>query len=331
MTEVVTFDRHPATVVSPDSAPLQLTDLEQKLELLASCSVDRTVVIRFDEARAAEPAEDFVTEVLVGALGARLVVVGSDFHFGHDRHGNVELLEKMGEKLGFEVIGVSLEGDPSGVPVSSTRIRGLIAAGGCRRRLRLSAVTTSFGARSCHGDARGGSELGFPTANVDVPAGMALPRSGIYACWYLSDDGTRHRAAVSLGHRPTFHPEGSPPVLEAYLLDFEGDLYGEPARVRFVERLRDELKFDSIDDLIAQMERDVEADQGGPRERWALGADQGPACYYCRSSRGTFPTGPGRERLACSPDPNPPASSLEPFHAYARQASDNRRTPTTRD
>jgi riboflavin kinase/FMN adenylyltransferase len=258
VTEVVTFDRHPATVVRPDSAPLQLTDLDQKLELLARCAVDRTVVIRFDEERAAEPAEDFVTDVLVGALGAKLVVVGSDFHFGHNRHGNVELLQKMGEKLGFEVVGVSLEGDQHGVPVSSTRIRELLATGRVAEAGELLGRYHELRGTVERGDARGGSELGFPTANVAVPDGMALPSEGIYAGWYVHEDGSRHQVAISLGHRPTFHPEGGPPLLEAYLLDFAGDLYGERAKVRFVERLRDELRFDSVDDLIAQMERDVD-------------------------------------------------------------------------
>lgn len=257
ITEVVTFDRHPATVVRPDSAPLQLTDLEQKLELLAGCAVDRTVVIRFDEDRAAEPAEDFVTDVLVSALGAKLVVVGSDFHFGHNRQGNVELLQKMGETLGFEVVGVSLEADSEGVPVSSTRIRQLLAAGRVAEAAELLGRHHELRGTVERGDARGGSELGFPTANVAVPARMALPSEGIYAGWYVREDGSRHQAAISLGHRPTFHPEGGPPLLEAYLLDFEGDLYGESAKVRFVERLREELRFDSVDDLIAQMERDV--------------------------------------------------------------------------
>jgi riboflavin kinase/FMN adenylyltransferase len=258
VTEVVTFDRHPATVVRPESAPLQLTDLEQKLELLAECSVDRTVVIRFDEARATEPAEDFVSEVLVGALGAKLVVVGSDFHFGHKRQGNVELLEKMGEKLGFEVVGVSLEGDQHGAPVSSTRIRELLALGRVAEAAKVLGRYHELRGTVERGDARGGPELGFPTANVALPVGMALPKAGIYAGWYVRDDGSRHRAAVSLGYRPTFHREDGDPLLEAYLLDFEGDLYGERAKVRFVERLRDELRFDSVDDLIAQMERDVE-------------------------------------------------------------------------
>lgn len=260
-TEVVTFDRHPATVVRPESAPLQLTDLEQKLELLAACDVDRTVVIPFDEKRAQETAEDFVNEVLVKALGAKLVVVGADFHFGHERRGNVSLLEEMGASLGFEVVGVALKSDDRGNIVSSTRIRQLIAEG------RVTEAEAALGryhelrGEVVRGDARGGAELGFPTANVSVPSGMAMPAVGIYACWYVRPDGTRHEAAVSLGYRPTFKASAvgsEPPLLEAHLLDFEGDLYGEQARVAFVKRLRDELRFDSVDDLIAQMERDVE-------------------------------------------------------------------------
>jgi riboflavin kinase/FMN adenylyltransferase len=215
-------------------------------------------VVPFDEKRAAETAEDFVTDVLVGALGAKLVVVGSDFHFGHRRIGNVELLEKMGASLGFEVVGVEIQADADGVPVSSTRIRELIASGrvvdasamlGRHHELRGTVET---------GDRRGGPELGFPTANVAVRPGMALPSVGIYACWYTRPDGTTYQAAASLGHRPTFHTEPGPPLLEAHLLDFDGDLYGEQARVAFVSRLRDELRFDSVDDLITQMERDVE-------------------------------------------------------------------------
>jgi riboflavin kinase / FMN adenylyltransferase len=257
LTEVVTFDRHPASVVRPQSAPLQLTDLEQKLELLAACDVDRTVVVRFDEERAAESAEDFVTGVLVAALGARLVVVGSDFHFGHDRLGNVALLEQMGAKFGFEVVGISLEADPSGMPVSSTRIRELIAAGRVREAAQALGRFHELRGTVQSGDGRGGPELGFPTANVAVPAGMAMPDDGIYACWYTRPDGARHMAAVSIGHRPTFYPEGGPRLLEAYLLDFDAELLGEQARVAFCDRLREDMRFDSVEDLVAQMHRDV--------------------------------------------------------------------------
>jgi riboflavin kinase / FMN adenylyltransferase len=259
VTEVVTFDRHPATVVRPESAPLQLTDLEQKLELLASCGVDRTVVVPFDEKRASEPAEDFVNEVLVGSLGANLVVVGSDFHFGHMRSGNVGLLESMGKELGFDVIGVGLEPGSDGIPVSSTRIRELVANGRVDRAAELLGRCHELRGPVERGDQRGGPELGFPTANVAAPPGMAVPAEGIYACWYLRPDGVAHPAAVSFGRRPTFVPNGAPPLIEAHLLDFDGDLYGEKARICFVQRLRDELKFDSIEALVEQMSRDVDA------------------------------------------------------------------------
>jgi riboflavin kinase / FMN adenylyltransferase len=258
-TAVVTFDRHPATVVRPKSAPQLLTDLEQKLELLSSTGVDRTVVVCFDEARANETAEDFVTEVLVEALAARLVVVGEDFHFGHGRKGNVALLTEMGARYGFEVIGLGLEEDAAGAAVSSTRIRHLLAVGDVTAAARLLGRHHQVRGTVVHGDGRGGPELGFPTANLDVPVDVALPGDGIYACWYERADGSVHAAAASVGQRPTFHPRDGVPLLEAFLLDFDGDLYGEQARVSFVERLRDDERFDSVDDLIAQMHSDVAA------------------------------------------------------------------------
>jgi riboflavin kinase/FMN adenylyltransferase len=268
-TVVVTFDRHPAAVVRPESAPLLLTDLEQKLELLATTGVDRTVVVPFDVDRANETAEDFVLEVLVGALGARLVVVGEDFHFGHGRKGNVALLAEMGARHGFEVVGLGLEGDASGEAVSSTRIRSLLAAGDVAGAAPLLGRHHQVRGIVVHGDGRGGPELGYPTANLDVPADVALPGEGIYACWYERSDGSVHASAASVGHRPTFHaPEGRP-LLEAFLLDFDGDLYGEEARVSFVDRLRADRAFPTVEELIAQMGRDVTAAR-------ALLAEPGP-------------------------------------------------------
>lgn len=260
-TAVVTFDRHPASVVRPESAPLLLTDLDQKLELLADCGVDYTLVVRFDEERAVEPAEDFVDQVLVGCLNARLVAVGRDFHFGHGRRGNVELLGRMGADLGFEVIGhelVGLEGTGvSGQPVSSTRIRQALAAGDLDLANEMLGRPHEVRGVVDHGDKRA-RELGFRTANLDVPPTTCLPADGIYAGWYLTPDGVRHPTAISLGRRPTFYERADTSLLEAHLIDFDGDLYGQPARVQFVERLRDELKFDSVDALVAQMGRDVD-------------------------------------------------------------------------
>ena len=281
-TVVVTFDRHPASVVRPDSAPLLLCDLDQKLELLASTGVDETVVVTFDEARAQETAEDFTLEVLVGALGVRLVVVGEDFHFGHGRKGNVALLSELGEVHGFDVVGLRLESVPAGEVVSSTRIRRALAAGEVREAARLLGHHYQVRGVVVHGEGRGSTQLGFPTANIDVPTEIARPDEGIYACFYERAAGSMHPAAVSLGHRPTFWQENrqtlrqtnwqepehiesttetaapfGAPVLEAFLLDFEGDLYGEAARVSFVERLREERRFERVSDLVAAMVDDV--------------------------------------------------------------------------
>jgi len=258
-TVVVTFDRHPASVVRPESAPLLLTDLDQKLELLASTGVDRTIVVPFDEVRANESAEDFVTEVLVDALGARLVVVGEDFHFGHGRKGNVSLLSDMGARHGFDVVGLGLEADTAGQAVSSTRIRRLLDAGDVSGASRLLGRHHQVRGTVVHGDGRGGPELGYPTANLDVPATVVLPGEGIYACWYERVDGSVHGAAASRGRRPTFGANDDAALLEAFLIDFEGDLYGEQARLSFVDRLRDERHFPGVDELIAQMALDVEA------------------------------------------------------------------------
>jgi riboflavin kinase/FMN adenylyltransferase len=261
-TVLVTFDRHPAQVVRPESAPELLTDLDQKLELLErSGDVDVAVVLRFDAERAAEEAENFVRTVLVESLRAQLVVVGEDFHFGRRRGGNVALLRSMGAELGFEVQGLGLV--PAGTagtrPVSSTAIRELVGRGDVEEAAGLLGRPHEVRGVVGGGDRRGGAELGFPTANVDVPPGILLPADGIYAGWYQRPDATVHRAAISRGRRPTFHPTAVESILEAYLLDFDGDLYGEPARVRFVARLRDEQRFDSADQLVDQMTRDVEA------------------------------------------------------------------------
>jgi riboflavin kinase/FMN adenylyltransferase len=253
---VVTFDRHPASVVRPESAPRLLTDLEQKLELLASCGVDRTLVVPFDRRRAEESAEDFVTEVLVGMLGARLVVVGEDFHFGHGRRGNVALLEQVGAGAGFEVDGIGLA-DLEGEVVSSTRIRNLVAAGDVEGAAQLLGRLHQVRGTVVRGDGRGGPELGFPTANVAVPHDIALPGDGVYAGWYERPTGPLLRAAISVGRRPTFYEGAEHSLVEAYLLDTDPDLYGERARVSFAAHLRAQERFDSVGDLVEQMKRDV--------------------------------------------------------------------------
>ena len=257
---VVTFDRHPASVVRPDSAPRLLTDLDQKIELLEQTGVDYVLVVRFDEDRAEESAEDFVREVLVGCLSTRAVVVGHDFHFGYKRRGNVPLLQEMGAELGFDVTGVTLVIDgPGGQPISSTRIRALLSEGRVREAAALLGRLHQVRGTVVHGDERG-RLLGYPTANLSVPAAIVLPADGVYAGWYVRPDGSRLPAALSLGRRPTFYrdEDEETSLLEAHVLDFSGDLYGERARVEFADRIRGQVRFEDVDALVDQMRRDVE-------------------------------------------------------------------------
>ncbi len=256
---VVTFDRHPASVVRPESAPKLLTDLEQKLELLAATGVDATVLVRFDAEQAAESPEAFAERVLARCLGARRIVVGEDFHFGRNRAGNVGLLRQIGERFDYEVEPLRLIERTDGVdePISSTAIRRAMAGG--QVELAASMLGRSFQARGVvvRGDQRG-RQIGFPTANVEVPGAICLPADGVYAGWYVRPDGARHACAINLGRRPTFYEHADHSLLEAHLLDFSGDLYGEHARVEFTDFLRSERKFDGIEALVAQLKQDIE-------------------------------------------------------------------------
>ena len=258
---LVTFDRHPAEVVRPESAPRLLTTLEQRLELLdATGDLDLCWVLTFDEARSKEAAEDFVREVLVDGIGARLVVVGADFHFGHRRGGNVPLLERMGAELGFEVLGlglVAVEGDPTAVPYSSTRIRQLLAEGDVAEAARLLGRPHEVRGVVERGDQRGAEHLGMPTANLTVPERICLPADGVYAGTFVAEDELERPAAISVGTRPTFYEDGNV-LVEAYVLDFDGDLYGQRVKVRFREWVRGQERFDSIEALVEQMNADVE-------------------------------------------------------------------------
>ena len=259
-TVVVTFDRHPASVVRPESAPLLLTDLDQKLELLAECGVDATFVVRFDEQRALQTAAEFVAEDLVGLLNAKLVTVGSDFHFGTKRAGNVALLVEMGVQLGFETLAhelVDLNGQPSTESVSSTRIRAALRGGDLESANAMLGRPHQVRGIVGHGDGRA-RDLGFRTANLAIPETICLPADGIYAGWCRTPDGVNRACAISLGRRPTFYEFADTSLLEAHLIDFDADLYGEELAVQFVAHPRDELKFDSIDALIVQMGKDVD-------------------------------------------------------------------------
>jgi riboflavin kinase / FMN adenylyltransferase len=253
---VVTFDPHPASIVAPERAPLLLTSVERRLELLAELGIDRCVVVGFDESVATEPPASFVERVLVGELHAAVVVVGEDFRFGHDRAGDVALLRAVAGSGGFDVEPVALDG-VGGEPISSSRIRALLAVGDVAGAEELLGRPHELEGTVVRGDGRGRA-LGYPTANLAIDADLVIPAIGIYAGTWTRPTGASAIAAISVGRRPTFYEDGEL-LVEAYLCDVDADLYGERSRLEFVERLRGEQKFDSVDDLVAQITRDVDA------------------------------------------------------------------------
>jgi riboflavin kinase/FMN adenylyltransferase len=244
---VLTFEPHPVSVVAPQHAPKLLTPLDVKAELLASIGVAELIVIPFDRAFAQRTAEEFVDGVLLEKLGATRVAVGENFRFGHKARGDTRLLAADGR---FQtVVQPLLEVD--GEIVSSSHIRGLVAAGEVDQATRFLGTPFELRGEVVHGDKRG-RELGFPTANLIPEEALVCPGHGVYACL------TNGRpAAVSIGVRPTFQT-GRAELIEAYLLDFDGDLYGDTLHLHFLRRLRGERRFDSAAALVEQMHRDVE-------------------------------------------------------------------------
>lgn len=257
---VVTFERHPASVVRPESAPLLLTDTEQKLELLAATGVDATVVVPFGEREAQEAARSFAERVFVDALRVRELIVGEDFHFGYRRSGDVALLHTMGAEHDFAVEPLVLvTHDTAGnAPTSSTAIRAALKQGDVRTAALMLGRDHELRGVVVRGDQRGRT-IGVPTANVAVPTNMCLPAEGVYAGFAVLADGSRHACAINLGRRPTFYADAEHALLEAHLLDFSGDLYGQRIAVSFRERLRGERAFAGIDELKAQLQDDLVA------------------------------------------------------------------------
>lgn len=257
---VITFDRHPASVVRPESAPKLLTDIDQKLELLEKTGVDATMIVSFDASQSTEEPASFVRRVLVDALNTQVIVVGEDFHFGVKRAGNVALLRDLGKQFDFEVAPVQLVQRPDGVtePVSSTSIRRALAGGQVEVATNLLGRAYEVRGVVVNGDKRGRT-IGFPTANVEVPNAMCLPADGVYAGKFRCDDGSVHACAINLGRRPTFFEHADHSLLEAHLLDFAGDLYGQKVSVTFEHFLRSERKFDGLEAIKSQLQLDVEA------------------------------------------------------------------------
>ncbi len=251
---VATFDPHPVRYFKPDAAPFRLTTLEQRQELYLAAGATAMLVFHFDGALAGTTAEDFVAKLLKEHLGAAGVVTGEDFTFGKGRTGNRALLENLGRQHGIEARAVPAVMD-SGHPVSSSRVRKALQEGDPQEAARL--LTRPFAIRGIveHGDKRG-REIGYPTANLSIESYLR-PKFGVYAVTgRILSTGQELKGAANIGIRPQFAPPKE--LLEPYFFDFSGSLYGQEVEVAFQHFLRPEAKFDGLDGLMEQIERDCE-------------------------------------------------------------------------
>ncbi len=247
----LTFDPHPRAVLHPESAPPLLQTLDQRLANFEVLGIEQAIVIPFDKEFAASRAEDFLSQIVNERLLAREVYLGKGFAFGRGRGGNIELLRKMSAKLGFvadEVPEVLLRGQR----ISSSKIRYLLSEGSVNLARRMLGRPYGIEGVIVRGDRRGHT-IGFPTANLR-PHNRVIPKFGVYATAALVD-GTWRRSITNVGVRPTFGQDLEPSI-ESYIFEFDGDLYGDVLRVRFLHRIRDERKFNGIDELKAQIARD---------------------------------------------------------------------------
>jgi riboflavin kinase / FMN adenylyltransferase len=244
---VLTFDPHPLSVIHPEATPKLISTSAVKRDLIAGLGVDELVVIPFDKGFASQTAEEFVNDVLIGRLGAVQVSVGENFRFGQRAQGTPEFLREYDE---FETRVAALV-EAAEETISSSHIRGLVAAGEVAQAAKFLGGPFLFEGEVVSGDRRG-RELGMPTANLVPDERYVVPGHGVYAAWAHG-----YPAAVNVGVRPMFET-GRGLLVEAHLIGFEGDIYGETLRIAFLERLRGEKRFESVDELVAQMNRDVE-------------------------------------------------------------------------
>ena len=247
----LTFRNHPDSVFNPSFRPQYITSLAERVRLIEGLGADFVAPITFDAELAGVRADDFAG-MLVESLGMRRLVVGPDFAMGYRREGDVAALSALGARMGFSVSVVDLLSEGSD-PVSSTSVRGALARGDVAAAAAMLGRNFSLAGTVVSGERRGRT-LGFPTANLEPPADAAVPADGIYAC-LAHVGGDVHMAATSIGTRPTFDGVGR--TIEAFLLQFDNDLYNRELRLEFVQRLRDELRFDTVDELLRQMELDV--------------------------------------------------------------------------
>ena len=251
---VLTFRNHPASVLRAGFEPRYLTVPDERVRLLRDAGVDRVAQATFDAPLSRLSARTFA-ELLRDTMDMRVLVAGPDFAMGRNREGSVAVLAEIGEELGFDVEVVGPLLGPGGEAVRSTAVRAAVSSGEMERAAAMLGRNYSITGKVVRGHGRGGP-LGFPTANLRMPAESLAPRDGIYACW-VEIDGSRHMAAASIGERPTFPGAGR--SIEAFVMDFDGDLYGMQLRLELVRRLRDEEKFDSTEQLRRQVDRDVAA------------------------------------------------------------------------
>lgn len=253
---VVTFDRHPMEVVKPGSQPRYLQNLDRKITSLLAEGLDLVYVVPFTYEFSQQTARQFIEQTLRGSIDARHVIVGANFRFGHGAEGDVAMLEEVGSQLDFTIRAVDLL-EVDGVAISSSEIRERIARGEVEWAAQALGRPHVLEGAVVRGDERGRT-IGFPTANVEVDDRMQMPANGVYAghAVVLGRDGHVYPMVVNVGVRPTFG--GGAVTVEAFLIDAELDLYGEHLAVSFEHRLRDEMRFNSIDDLVAAIDADVE-------------------------------------------------------------------------
>ncbi len=249
----ITFDPHPRAVLHPQSSPPLLQTLDQKVEGFGVLGIEQTIVVRFTEEFSNIRAEDFLQDVVIDRLHAREVYLGRGFAFGHNREGNIQLLRQVSKELGF-VAGEVPEVGLRGQRVSSSKIRKLLAQGKVNLARRMLGRPYGVEGRVERGNERGHT-LGFPTANLR-PQNRVIPANGVYVTGTLID-GQWRRSVTNVGTRPTFET-GSEPSVETFVINWDGDLYGDVIRVRFLYRLRNERKFDSLESLKIQITKDVD-------------------------------------------------------------------------
>lgn len=249
---VLTFHPHPASVLTGKEIKC-LTTPDERADLFAALGVDVVITQRFTRDLSTATAHEYMS-TLKRTLGLSRLLIGYDFALGKGREGNAARLTEIGSELGYSVDVVPAVSDESGV-ISSTEIRKLVSTGNVTEAANLLGHRYQVGGKVIHGAGRG-KKINFPTANIDYPDQKVIPVNGIYACWGVLG-AERFMAATNVGFNPTFTPERKVASVEAYLLDFDRDIYGEHLKLEFVARLRDELKFDSVEALVEQMHRDV--------------------------------------------------------------------------